>query len=78
MASPPFDAGRQMLIDQGITLVSRPADVMDDTIIAGLGANAVVAEMHEERIRNWCSRWFKQVFKSKVYSEFNLHWSNYS
>ncbi|MDT0123472.1 ABC transporter ATP-binding protein [Paenibacillus sp. RRE4] len=46
----PFDAGRQMLLDKGITLVNRPGDVMDDTIVAGLGANAVVAEMHEERI----------------------------
>ncbi|MBY0203433.1 ABC transporter ATP-binding protein [Paenibacillus cucumis (ex Kampfer et al. 2016)] len=46
----PFDAGRQILLDKGITLVSRPGDVMDDTIVAGLGANAVVAEMHEERI----------------------------
>lgn len=46
----PFEAGRQLLLDQGITLVNRPSDVMDDTIVAGLGANAVVAEMHEERI----------------------------
>ncbi|CAI6057965.1 Linearmycin resistance ATP-binding protein LnrL [Paenibacillus sp. JJ-100] len=46
----PLEAGRQMLIDHGITLVTRPADFMDDTIIAGLGTNAVVAEMHEEMI----------------------------
>ncbi|WP_434750622.1 ABC transporter ATP-binding protein [Paenibacillus amylolyticus] len=48
----PFEAGRQFLLDQGIKLVSRPAEVMDDTIVAGLGANAVVAEMHEDRIPN--------------------------
>lgn len=39
-----------MLQDAGIALVGRPADVMDDTIVAGLGPNAVVAEMHEDRI----------------------------
>ncbi|KOY16316.1 ABC transporter ATP-binding protein [Paenibacillus xylanivorans] len=46
----PLDAGKKMLLSAGISLVDRPADVMDDTIIAGLGPNAVVAEMHEERI----------------------------
>ncbi|WP_153979136.1 ABC transporter ATP-binding protein [Paenibacillus xylanilyticus] len=46
----PLEEGRKMLLDAGIALVDRPAEVMDDTIIAGLGSNAVVAEMHEERI----------------------------
>ncbi|PYE51260.1 ABC transporter ATP-binding protein [Paenibacillus barcinonensis] len=46
----PLDAGRQMLVDRGITLIDRPGDVMDDTIVAGLGSNSVVAEMHEELI----------------------------
>ncbi|WP_145401234.1 ABC transporter ATP-binding protein [Paenibacillus xylanexedens] len=46
----PLESGRQMLVDQGITLIERPGDVMDDTIVAGLGPNAVVAEMHEELI----------------------------
>ncbi|MGN7413571.1 ABC transporter ATP-binding protein [Paenibacillus sp. SAF-068] len=46
----PLEQGKKMLLDAGIALVSRPADVMDDTIVAGLGPNAVVAEMHEERI----------------------------
>ncbi|MDN4601891.1 ABC transporter ATP-binding protein [Paenibacillus sp. F6_3S_P_1C] len=46
----PLEAGKKMLLEAGISLVDRPADVMDDTIIAGLGSNAVVAEMHEERI----------------------------
>jgi ABC-2 type transport system ATP-binding protein len=46
----PLEAGKKMLLDAGISLVDRPADVMDDTIIAGLGSNAVVAEMHEDRI----------------------------
>jgi ABC-2 type transport system ATP-binding protein len=46
----PLEQGKQMLLDAGIALVGRPADVMDDTIVAGLGPNAVVAEMHEDRI----------------------------
>ncbi|MFX3650549.1 MAG: ABC transporter ATP-binding protein [Paenibacillus sp.] len=46
----PLEQGKKMLLDAGIALVSRPADVMDDTIVAGLGPNAVVAEMHEDRI----------------------------
>lgn len=46
----PLESGHQMLVDQGITLIERPGDVMDDTIVAGLGPNAVVAEMHEELI----------------------------
>ncbi|MET3941203.1 ABC-2 type transport system ATP-binding protein [Paenibacillus sp. PvP094] len=46
----PLEEGRKMLLDAGIALVDRPAEVMDDTIIAGLGSNAVVAEMHEDRI----------------------------
>ncbi|MDT9718300.1 ABC transporter ATP-binding protein [Paenibacillus sp. ClWae2A] len=46
----PLEQGKKMLLDAGIALVSRPADVMDDTIVAGLGLNAVVAEMHEDRI----------------------------
>lgn len=46
----PLEQGQKMLMDAGIALVSRPADVMDDTIVAGLGPNAVVAEMHEDRI----------------------------
>lgn len=46
----PLEQGKKMLLDSGIALVSRPADVMDDTIVAGLGPNAVVAEMHEDRI----------------------------
>ncbi|WP_315793004.1 ABC transporter ATP-binding protein [Paenibacillus sp. BIC5C1] len=46
----PLDEGKRMLLDAGISLVDRPADVMDDTIVAGLGLNAVVAEMHEDRI----------------------------
>ncbi|OMF65721.1 ABC transporter ATP-binding protein [Paenibacillus sp. FSL R5-0766] len=46
----PLEQGKKMLLDAGITLVGRPADVMDDTIVAGLGPNAVVAEMHEDRI----------------------------
>ncbi|MBU5352327.1 ABC transporter ATP-binding protein [Paenibacillus silvae] len=46
----PLESGRQMLADRGITLIDRPGDVMDDTIVAGLGPNAVVAEMHEELI----------------------------
>ncbi|MFS0871212.1 ABC transporter ATP-binding protein [Paenibacillus xylanilyticus] len=46
----PLDEGKSMLLDAGITLIDRPAEVMDDTIIAGLGPNAVVAEMHEDRI----------------------------
>lgn len=46
----PLEQGKKMLQDAGIALVGRPADVMDDTIVAGLGANAVVAEMHEDRI----------------------------
>lgn len=46
----PLEKGRKMLLDAGIALVDRPAEVMDDTIIAGLGSNAVVAEMHEDRI----------------------------
>lgn len=46
----PLEEGMKMLLDAGIALVDRPAEVMDDTIIAGLGSNAVVAEMHEDRI----------------------------
>ncbi|PQP81951.1 ABC transporter ATP-binding protein [Paenibacillus sp. PCH8] len=46
----PLEQGKKMLMDAGIALVARPADVMDDTIVAGLGPNAVVAEMHEDRI----------------------------
>lgn len=46
----PLEQGKKMLQDAGIALVDRPADVMDDTIVAGLGPNAVVAEMHEDRI----------------------------
>ncbi|MEO2207304.1 ABC transporter ATP-binding protein [Paenibacillus pabuli] len=46
----PLEEGKRMLLDAGIALVDRPAEVMDDTIIAGLGPNAVVAEMHEDRI----------------------------
>jgi ABC-2 type transport system ATP-binding protein len=46
----PLEAGKKMLLESGISLVDRPADVMDDTIVAGLGSNAVVAEMHEDRI----------------------------
>ncbi|MEK4365299.1 ABC transporter ATP-binding protein [Paenibacillus sp. FSL M8-0212] len=46
----PLEQGKTMLQDAGIALVGRPADVMDDTIVAGLGPNAVVAEMHEDRI----------------------------
>ncbi|WP_017687791.1 ABC transporter ATP-binding protein [Paenibacillus sp. PAMC 26794] len=46
----PLEQGKKMLLDAGIALVGRPADVMDDTIVAGLGPNAVVAEMHEDRI----------------------------
>ncbi|HBU83122.1 MAG TPA: ABC transporter ATP-binding protein [Paenibacillus sp.] len=46
----PLEAGKKMLLEAGISLVDRPADVMDDTIVAGLGSNAVVAEMHEDRI----------------------------
>ncbi|GAS82600.1 ABC transporter ATP-binding protein [Paenibacillus amylolyticus] len=46
----PLDQGKKMLQDAGIALVGRPADVMDDTIVAGLGPNAAVAEMHEDRI----------------------------
>ncbi|SEL39236.1 ABC transporter ATP-binding protein [Paenibacillus sp. OK003] len=46
----PLEEGKKMLLNAGISLVDRPADVMDDTIVAGLGPNAVVAEMHEERI----------------------------
>ncbi|MEK3776518.1 MULTISPECIES: ABC transporter ATP-binding protein [Paenibacillus] len=46
----PLEKGKKMLQDAGIALVGRPADVMDDTIVAGLGPNAVVAEMHEDRI----------------------------
>jgi len=46
----PLEEGKKMLLDAGISLVDRPADVMDDTIVAGLGPNAVVAEMHEDRI----------------------------
>ncbi|MCP1185281.1 ABC transporter ATP-binding protein [Paenibacillus sp. 1781tsa1] len=46
----PLEQGKKMLLDAEIALVSRPADVMDDTIVAGLGPNAVVAEMHEDRI----------------------------
>lgn len=46
----PLEQGKKMLQDAGIALVGRPADVMDDTIVAGLGPNAVVAEMHEDRI----------------------------
>lgn len=46
----PLEQGKKMLKDAGIALVGRPADVMDDTIVAGLGPNAVVAEMHEDRI----------------------------
>ncbi|PAF28712.1 ABC transporter ATP-binding protein [Paenibacillus sp. 7516] len=46
----PLEEGRKMLLDAGVALVDRPAEVMDDTIIAGLGPNAVVAEMHEDRI----------------------------
>ncbi|MFS0854989.1 ABC transporter ATP-binding protein [Paenibacillus taichungensis] len=46
----PLEEGKKMLLDAGISLVDRPADVMDDTIVAGLGLNAVVAEMHEDRI----------------------------
>ncbi|KAA8751448.1 MULTISPECIES: ABC transporter ATP-binding protein [Paenibacillus] len=46
----PLELGKKMLQDAGIALVGRPADVMDDTIVAGLGPNAVVAEMHEDRI----------------------------
>ncbi|MEC0127641.1 ABC transporter ATP-binding protein [Paenibacillus pabuli] len=48
----PLEEGKKMLLDAGVSLVDRPADVMDDTIIAGLGPNAVVAEMHEDRIPN--------------------------
>ncbi|MFE6075946.1 ABC transporter ATP-binding protein [Paenibacillus sp. NPDC057886] len=46
----PLEEGKKMLLDAGVSLVDRPADVMDDTIVAGLGPNAVVAEMHEDRI----------------------------
>lgn len=46
----PLEQGKKMLQHAGIALVGRPADVMDDTIVAGLGPNAVVAEMHEDRI----------------------------
>lgn len=46
----PLEEGKKMLLNAGISLVNRPADVMDDTIVAGLGPNAVVAEMHEDRI----------------------------
>lgn len=46
----PLELGKKMLLESGISLVDRPADVMDDTIVAGLGSNAVVAEMHEDRI----------------------------
>ncbi|MEK4056699.1 ABC transporter ATP-binding protein [Paenibacillus sp. FSL F4-0087] len=46
----PLEEGKKMLLNAGISLVDRPADVMDDTIVAGLGLNAVVAEMHEDRI----------------------------
>lgn len=46
----PLEAGKNMLLEAGITLVDRPAEVMDDTIIAGLGPNAVVAEMDEDQI----------------------------
>lgn len=46
----PLEKGKKMLLNAGISLVDRPADVMDDTIVAGLGPNAVVAEMHEDRI----------------------------
>lgn len=46
----PLEEGKKMLLNAGISLVDRPADVMDDTIVAGLGPNAVVAEMHEDRI----------------------------
>jgi ABC-2 type transport system ATP-binding protein len=46
----PLEEGKKMLLDAGVSLVDRPADVMDDTIVAGLGLNAVVAEMHEDRI----------------------------
>ncbi|WP_433744632.1 ABC transporter ATP-binding protein [Paenibacillus amylolyticus] len=46
----PLEQGKKMLLDAGIALVSRPSDVMDDTIVASLGPNAVVAEMHEDRI----------------------------
>ncbi|MGW7161575.1 ABC transporter ATP-binding protein [Paenibacillus taichungensis] len=46
----PLEEGKKMLLNAGISLMDRPADVMDDTIVAGLGLNAVVAEMHEDRI----------------------------
>ncbi|SEN97017.1 ABC transporter ATP-binding protein [Paenibacillus sp. OK076] len=46
----PLEKGKKMLLNAGVSLVDRPADVMDDTIVAGLGLNAVVAEMHEDRI----------------------------
>ncbi|QLG39788.1 ABC transporter ATP-binding protein [Paenibacillus sp. FSL W7-1088] len=46
----PLEEGKKMLLNAGVSLVDRPADVMDDTIVAGLGLNAVVAEMHEDRI----------------------------
>ncbi|WP_440109685.1 ABC transporter ATP-binding protein [Paenibacillus sp. QZ-Y1] len=46
----PLEAGKKILLDAGFALVDRPADVMDDTIVAGLGPNAVVAEMHEDQI----------------------------
>ncbi|MFJ2044112.1 MULTISPECIES: ABC transporter ATP-binding protein [Paenibacillus] len=46
----PLEEGKKMLLNAGVSLVDRPADVMDDTIVAGLGPNAVVAEMHEDRI----------------------------
>ncbi|MCG7375493.1 ABC transporter ATP-binding protein [Paenibacillus sp. ACRSA] len=46
----PLEQGKQILLGAGITLVDRPGDVMDDTLVAGLGSNAVVAEMPEEQI----------------------------
>ncbi|SDK64028.1 ABC-2 type transport system ATP-binding protein [Paenibacillus sp. OK060] len=46
----PLEEGKKMLLNAGVSLVDRPADVMDDSIVAGLGPNAVVAEMHEDRI----------------------------
>lgn len=52
----PLEQGKKMLLDAGFALVSRPADVMDDTIVAGLGPNAVVAEMHEDRIPDLVQR----------------------
>ena len=40
--------------------------MIDDTIVAGIGPNAVVAEMHEDRIPDHgASDWFKLVYRLK-------------